>query len=65
MAHPKTIFIVNGSQSERSRINGARALRKMLLIYPHMDDLRLQLQHFGDAKVVAIDDRIARSLKEL
>jgi hypothetical protein len=37
----------------------------MLLIDPYVDDLRLELQHFGDAEVVAIDDGIVRSLKEL
>src|SRR6476660_769647 len=65
MAHAKTVFVVDGSQRKRARIDGARALRKMLLIDPHVDDLRLQLQHLGDAEVVAIDDGIVRSLKEL
>ena len=46
-------------------IAGARTLRKMLLVDPHVDDLRLKLQHLGDAEIVAINDGIVRSLKKL
>jgi len=40
MSHAETIFIVNGPQSKRRRINGARTLRKVLLVDPYVNDLR-------------------------
>jgi len=35
----------------------------MLLVDPYVNDLRLQLQYFGDAEDVAIDDGVVRAFK--
>ena len=64
MSHAETVFIVNRSQRERGRINRTRALLKMLLVDPYVNDLLLQLQYFGDAEDVAIDDGVVRAFKK-
>ena len=65
MSHAETVLIVNGSQGECRRINRSWTLRKMLLVDPYVNDFRLQLQNLGDAEIVAVDDGVVRSLKEL
>jgi hypothetical protein len=37
----------------------------MLLVDPYVNDFRLELQHLGDAEIIAINDGVIRSLKKL
>ena len=64
VSQAKTVFIVDAPQSKRGRIDGTRTLRKVLFVDPYVNDLRFQLQHFGDAEIVPIDDGVIRSLKK-
>lgn len=56
--HAETVFIVNGSQRKHGRINRARPLRKMLFVDPYVNDFWLELQHFGDAECIAVNNGI-------
>jgi hypothetical protein len=65
VSHAETVFIVDAPQGKRGRINRTRTLLEMLFVDPYVNDLRVQLQHLGDAERIAVNDGVVRAFKKL
>ena len=63
MSHAKAIFIIDGPKGKSADVNGARPLRKMLLVDPYVDDLNFQLEYFCNAECIAIGNGVIAALK--